>query len=72
MTALDPRTRTPARPATAEEAAAIAAAIERFAHDTAPPPAGVGETLDPWTHAAMLEGVTREDHRDVPHPWINS
>jgi hypothetical protein len=56
---------------TAEEAAAIAAAIERFAYDTAPPPVGAGEVSDPWTRTAMLEGVTREDHGDVPHPWIN-
>jgi hypothetical protein len=58
--------------ATAEEAAAIAAALERFAHDTAPPPAAAEEIPDPWTRAAMLEGVTREDHADVPHPWINT
>ncbi len=57
--------------ATAEEAAAIAAAIERFAHDTAPPVSGAAEVLDPWTRAAMLEGVMREEHGDVPHPWIN-
>jgi hypothetical protein len=73
MTALDPRAGTHAPDATAEEAAAIAAAIERFAHDTAPPPPpGVGETPGPWTRAAMLEGVAREDRGDVPHPWINS
>ncbi len=58
--------------ATDEEAAAIAAAIERFAHDTSPAPADPGESLDPWTRAAMLEGVTREEHGDVPHPWINT
>ena len=57
--------------ATDEEAAAIAAAIERFTHDTAPAPAGGGEALDPWIRAAMLEGVSREEHGDVPHPWIN-
>jgi len=57
--------------ASAEEAAAIAAAIERFTHDTAPsPPSGVA-VLDPWTRAAMLEGVMHEDPADVPHPWIN-
>jgi hypothetical protein len=57
--------------ATDEETAAIAAAIERFAHDTAPTPAGGGETLDPWTRAAILAGVMREEHGDVPHHWIN-
>jgi hypothetical protein len=57
---------------TAEEAAAIAAAIERFTQDTAPPPAGGAEAPDPWVRAAMLEGVMREEHWDVPHPWINT
>jgi hypothetical protein len=57
--------------ATPEETAAIAAAIERFAHDTATVTAGAGEVLDPWTRAAMLEGVMREEHADVPYPWIN-
>jgi hypothetical protein len=56
---------------TAEEAAAIAAAIERFIADTAPPPARVEQTQDRWTRAAMLEGVMRDEHADVPHPWIN-
>ena len=59
---------------TPAEAAAIAAAIDRFLEETAPgpPPAGPGQTLDGWTRAAMLEGVAREDHADVPHPWINT
>jgi hypothetical protein len=82
-TILDPRMTTSVPTATAEEAAAIAAALERFAHDTAPPPATGSETPDPWTRAAMLEGVMRarsaiggataagNDHGDVPHPWIN-
>ena len=57
----------------AEEAAAIAAAIERFTHDTAPLPAEQSEPLDPWTCAAMLEGVTRGraeigQYGNVPHP----
>ena len=53
-----------------EEAAAITAAIERFLHDTAPPARATAESPDPWTRAAMLEGVTRKDHGDVRHPWI--
>jgi hypothetical protein len=57
--------------ATDEEAAAIAAAIERFTHDTSPAPADPEESLDPWIRAAVLEGVSRE-HEDVPHPWINT
>ena len=58
--------------ATPEEAAAIAAALKRFAHETAPPLAGGGEAPEEWTRAAMLEGVSREAHADVPHPWINT
>jgi hypothetical protein len=60
--------------ATAEEAAAIAAALDRFLDETAPwsAPADGGEALDPWKRAAMLEGVSREDHADVPHRWLNS
>lgn len=71
MIAVGPRAMTAAPSATDEEAAAIAAAIERFTYDTAPAPRGGGETLDPWTRAAMLEGVMREERGDVPHPWIN-
>lgn len=45
-----------ARTPSEDEAAAIAAAIERFVADTAP--AGDGEeTLSPWQRAALLEGV---------------
>jgi hypothetical protein len=59
---------------TAEEAAAIAAALDRFLHDTAPAPASasIDQASEQWTRAAMLEGVTREDHAAVPHPWINT
>lgn len=51
--------------ATAEEAAAIAAALERFLHDTAPAPAPVLPAISPWTRAALLEGVGL----DGPSPW---
>jgi hypothetical protein len=47
--------------ASPEQAAAIAAAIERFIRATAPPLAGSEERPDPWLRAAILEGVTRED-----------
>jgi hypothetical protein len=40
-----------------DEAAAIAAAIERFRAETAPTEAGAGETLGPWQRAALIEGV---------------
>jgi hypothetical protein len=61
-----------APPASPEEAAAIAAALESFLRETAPSRAGSAEGQNPWTRAAMLEGVSREDHADVPHPWINT
>ncbi|MBK5232572.1 MAG: hypothetical protein JJE13_06290 [Thermoleophilia bacterium] len=44
-------------PVTPEEAAAISAAISRFQNDTAvAPPADTGG-MDPWTRAALTEGV---------------
>ena len=57
----------PARPriavsggaASPEEAAAIAAAIEQFLRDTAPPPADAGPSLSPWLRAGLLEGTRR-------------
>jgi hypothetical protein len=39
------------------EAAAIAAAIEQFLHDTAPSPAAREEPVSGWLRAALLEGV---------------
>jgi hypothetical protein len=50
-----------------EEAAAIAAAIERFLHDTAPAPsAATGHTLSPWLEAGLLEGTGREPRHGAP------
>jgi hypothetical protein len=57
----------PARPrielsggaASPEEAAAIAAAIEQFLRDTAPPPAAPDERVNPWLRAGLLEGAKR-------------
>jgi hypothetical protein len=45
--------------ATPEEAAAIAAAIEQFLRDTAPPPAAGRDHASPWLRAALLEGTER-------------
>jgi hypothetical protein len=47
--------------ASPEEAAAIAAAIEQFLRDTAPPPAADGPAINPWLRAGLLEatGATR-------------
>jgi hypothetical protein len=39
------------------EAAAIAAAIEQFLRDTAPPPAPAETAMNPWLRAALFEGV---------------
>ena len=56
----------PARPrielrqaASPEEAAAIAAAIEQFMRDTAPPPADTGPSISPWLRAGLYEGTKR-------------
>ena len=64
----------PARPrievsrgsASPEEAAAIAAAIEQFLRDTAPPPQA-GERTSPWLRAGLLEGTGRDSRG--PAPW---
>jgi hypothetical protein len=47
-----------ARSPSEEEAAAIAAAIERFRAETAPAPPGEEEAIGPWQRAALLEGVS--------------
>ncbi len=40
-----------------DEAAAIAAAIERFVAETALSAGDEGETIGPWQRAALIEGV---------------
>jgi hypothetical protein len=45
------------RSPSAEEAAAIAAAVERFAAETAAPGVDEGEAVGPWQRAALVEGV---------------
>ncbi len=55
------------QPATPHEAAAIAAALEQFRRDTAPPPASSAPRRSPWQRAALLEGTGREP--DAPSPW---
>jgi hypothetical protein len=42
--------------ASPEEAAAIAAAIEQFLRDTAPPPAPAAR-MDPWLRAGLLDAT---------------
>jgi hypothetical protein len=53
--------------ASPEQAAAIAAAIEQFLHDTAPAPAPAGPRIDPWRRAGLFEGVGR--CADDASPW---
>jgi hypothetical protein len=48
------------------QAAAIAAAIERFQRATAPPATPSDESLDPWIRAAILEGVARDPESMFP------
>jgi len=65
----------PARPrieldggaASAEEAAAISAAIEQFLRDTAPPPATAGPSISPWLRAGLFAGTGRDPAG--PSPW---
>jgi hypothetical protein len=52
--------------ASAEEAAAIAAAIEQFLRDTAPPPAQPAGPA-PWARSALLDAAGLE--RDAPSAW---
>jgi len=46
--------------ASPEEAAAIAAAIEQFLRDTAPPPAPGGPSASAWLRAGLFEGTGRD------------
>jgi hypothetical protein len=55
------------QPASPEEAAAIAAAIEQFMRDTAPPPAAAGPPTSPWLRAGLFEGAKRSSTE--PSPW---
>ena len=52
--------------ASAEEAAAVIAAIEQFLRDTAPPVADRPEPVSPWVRESLLEGVLRDPGRE---PW---
>ena len=64
-----PRPRIEVRQANAspEETAAIAAAIEQFLRDTAPPPAAAPAGMDPWLRAGIFEAAGLEP--DGPTPW---
>jgi hypothetical protein len=54
--------------ASAEEAAAVVAALERFMRDTAPAPVpAAARARSPWQRAALQEGVNRAP--TVPARW---
>ncbi|HLY49893.1 MAG TPA: hypothetical protein VKR21_11930 [Solirubrobacteraceae bacterium] len=53
--------------ASAEEAAAVVAALERFMRETAPAPAPPPPSRSRWQQAAMHEGVDRQPQD--PLPW---
>jgi hypothetical protein len=55
------------QPASPEEAAAIAAAIEQFIRDTAPPPAAPEPRMSPWLRAGLYAGTGRDPAG--PTPW---
>ncbi|HEV2982144.1 MAG TPA: hypothetical protein VGX51_11980 [Solirubrobacteraceae bacterium] len=56
--------------ATAEEAAAIVAALERFIRDTAPTRGGRADEPDPWWRAGILEGTEHDAPGELREPWI--
>jgi hypothetical protein len=72
MPAAPHRIRPFGRTASAEEAAAIVAALERFMRATAPPASKSESPLDGWRRAAVLEGVSHEQPAYLPEPWINT
>jgi hypothetical protein len=58
--------------ASPEEAAAVVAALERFMRATAPVLLPAAPSIDGWTRAALVEGVSRGDLGDENDPWINT
>ena len=59
-----------ARSPSEDEAAAIAAAVERFVAETAPAPAGQEEAVGPWQRAALLEGVSAKGTVEDPEGGV--
>jgi hypothetical protein len=59
----------------ADEAAAIAAAVERFVAETAAPGRERGEAVGPWQRAALVEGVgakgTVQRHLEGGFEWLS-
>ncbi|HEX2397887.1 MAG TPA: hypothetical protein VHI73_07085 [Solirubrobacteraceae bacterium] len=62
-----PRLEIVAPSASPEEAAVVAAALERFMRDTAPRPVPPVPRHSPWQRAALREAVGREAY--APTPW---
>ncbi len=62
-----PRLTIVAPTASAEEAAAVIAALERFMRETAPQPAPPAPARNPWQQAALEEGVARRP--ELMPPW---
>jgi hypothetical protein len=57
---------------TREEAAAIIASVARFMRATAPRATAPAPDLpDPWSRAAIVEGVARHVQSDLRDPWIS-
>ncbi len=54
-------------PASPEEAAAIAAALEQFLRETAPRPAPAETAVNPWLRAGLFENAGLDP--DGPSPW---
>lgn len=49
------------QPATPEETAAIAAAVQRFGQDTTIAAPAEGSVMNPWLRAALEEGVSAKE-----------
>jgi hypothetical protein len=63
-----------ARSPSADEAAAIAAAIERFRAETAPAVAAEGKPIGRWQRAALAEGVGAKvtvEHSEGGARWLS-
>jgi hypothetical protein len=58
--------------ASPEETAAIMAAIEQFRRASSSSAASTPTDTDRWLRAAILEGVSRDMHREAPDPWRNT
>jgi hypothetical protein len=59
--------------ASAEEAAAIVAAVERFMRATTPASRQATPPADNWRQTALLEATSRDPAGgDLPDPWINT